>query len=345
MSDNDAQNTLHGVDIGKILSSKGPIVQCVLLKAGSEQDDAKKPAENERIVLANLIDQVAVDTTPSQQGVAKALGGPFTFVGQYPDEGTVVMATRLGTVDIANGSLRQLKSHCAEAGIDTSKMLEKQDLVTALKKAQGPLNTHPLQPPLDDLVVHGDLLLMRVAETNEEQAEVMPSEEFFLDYTRDEYLTFAARTDVVAPEAPVEEEEEEDYQEGEDGDEDYNLADDDDVEDDEEGMQAAAAMNLILGEVIKEFRERNGRGPDTQELLELRSQVASKLGMETKTLEEIEKEEASKKREASTEATSDTPNKRVKFTAEHKSPESVIESPLAAADDTNETVQEAEASS
>ena len=222
MSDNDAQNTLHGVDIGKILSSKGPIVQCVLLKAGSEQEDAKKPAENERIVLANLIDQVAVDTTPSQQGVAKALGGPFTFVGQYPDEGTVVMATRLGTVEIANGSLRQLKSHCAEAGIDTSKMLEKQDLMTALKKAQGPLNTHQLQPPLDDLVEHGDLLLMRVAETNEEQAEVMPSEEFFLDYTRDEYLTLAARTDVVAPEAPVEEEEEEeeDYQEGEDGDED-----------------------------------------------------------------------------------------------------------------------------
>jgi hypothetical protein len=39
-------------------------------------------------------------------------------------------------------------------------------------------------------------------------------------------------------------------------------------------------LNLILGEVIKSFRIENNRGPDSEELLDLRRQVAEKLGLE-----------------------------------------------------------------
>lgn len=38
-------------------------------------------------------------------------------------------------------------------------------------------------------------------------------------------------------------------------------------------------MNLILGQIIKRFREENGRGPGTEELLTMRSALAEKLGI------------------------------------------------------------------
>ncbi len=91
-------NGLEGVDIAKIMSSSGPVVKCVLLKhmANSGRDTkphaSPKAAEDDghphkRPVLTELIEEVSVDTTTSKNQVQAVLGGPFIFLGQYPDEG------------------------------------------------------------------------------------------------------------------------------------------------------------------------------------------------------------------------------------------------------------------
>ena len=165
---------------------------------------AKDGTAKKEVPLQHLIEEIEIDTTPRKSMVFKVLGGDFTFLGQYEEEGTMVMIRRPDW----------------ESEGSTEDAL--------------PVNPHPLQPPLHRVEVRGDLLL-RVAETeeeldcadNEEKEEdgkksedgseddaaeggdggakkaavhVPTNNEFFLDYTREEYLTFAARTDIVAEE-------------------------------------------------------------------------------------------------------------------------------------------------
>ena len=326
---------LSGKDIGDVLSAKGPVVKCVLLRhmrldgkdtkphptssvAHAVADHLKTSEDQHRPVLTELIEEVSVDTTPSNNQIAQVLGGPFTFVGQFPTEGTVVMARKQLDMDaatLAEQSIHTLRELCKEWDIDTSKMVEKTELVQALLDAapELPINPHRLQPPLEGLVIRGDLLLLKVAETPEEADEdpekeihVMSNEEFFLDYTKEEYVAFATRTDVVAPPSPsTSEDEEAGDEDEEDEDADYVLGEEDEEE-------RSAMLNLILGEVIKHFREENGRGPDTRELLELRSQVAEKLGVEVASFDQINDTPEGKKRSA-LEAPSSPSPKKVKF--------------------------------
>lgn len=51
-------------------------------------------------------------------------------------------------------------------------------------------------------------------------------------------------------------------------------------------------MNLIMAQVLRRFHDENGRGPNTQELLELRSALAQKLGVEVPEIEDDAAEEA-----------------------------------------------------
>ena len=204
-----------------------------------------------------------------------------------------------------------------------------------------PVNGHALQPPLDRVEVRGDVLLMRVAETEEvldldndgggvegggrdyekevqdaqgddeeiagekpaaasakpdgdgedtKEVRVPTNDEFFLDYTRAEYLSFASRTDVVAPaifdgldddsdgeEAGSDEE----GSEGEEGEEaDDSDGDFDPSEEVDDEAASVGVMNMILGHLLRKFREENGRGPDSLELLEMRKALADKLGVE-----------------------------------------------------------------
>ncbi|KAL7524220.1 hypothetical protein ACHAWF_000867, partial [Thalassiosira exigua] len=159
------------------------------------------------VPLRHLIDEVRVDTTPRKSAVAKLLGGDFTFLGQYEEEGIVVMARRPDWEDDDDDGAP-------------------------------PPNPHRLQPPLDDAGVRGDVLLMRVAETEEEldrddgakaeaktkagspEVHVPTNDEFFLDYTKEEYLAFAARTDIVAKETEESSSEEEESEEEEEEEED-----------------------------------------------------------------------------------------------------------------------------
>jgi hypothetical protein len=220
-------NILHDIDIGRILKEEGKIVKCVLLKhIRDDGKDAKPPhattTQNKRVVLTDLIQEIELDTTPSKSQVAHVLGGPFTFLGQYADEGTIVMCRRPMLPD-DDATVLQLLQRCHDFGISTDSVTEKQQLMDLLEQGRLPVNPHVLQPPFDKDRVEGDILILRVADTEDDEQP----EEFFLDYTKDEYVAFASRTDVVAPELPVHESSEEESEEEEDN------ADDD--EEDNEG--------------------------------------------------------------------------------------------------------------
>ena len=51
-------------------------------------------AAKKEVPLQHLIEAIEVDTTPRKSMVAKILGGEFTFLGQYEEEGTMIMIRR-----------------------------------------------------------------------------------------------------------------------------------------------------------------------------------------------------------------------------------------------------------
>ena len=305
---------ISGEDIQKILHSTGPIIKCVLLRTADNDDDAKKPAakeEGEKIILKHLIDEIEVDTTPKKSMVQQVLGGPITFLGQYEDEGLVLVCRRPETLDSSVG-----------------------------------WNPHKLQPPFQDTQVQGNILVMRVADEEEKMEHeedgsdkpvVNTNDNFFLDFTKDDYIQFALRDDVEPPQFEEQEEEEGGEEDGEenDGDEDEDeeeiVAEDDDDEGEDDEEAQVAMMNLIMGQVLKQFHEENGRGPDTRELLELRSALAQKIGVTVPEVEGVDddaddgdaKPSPSTKRNAEDEGkdeegdgSDDHEAKRVKFSQE-----------------------------
>ena len=459
---------VEGMDIAEVLTSAGPVVKCVILRAttsdkngdtnehGCSDDNdnvAKKSTASEsvdkeasngtavvaeenpesklqherqqhgKVVLEHLIDEVEIDTTPSKSMVSTFLGGPFTFLGQYEEEGIVLMVRSLpdevielriqerddDAADAASSSMTsllkekkmsELKVLCQQLDIDMAGMLEKSDVVKAIESKIPPLNPHVLQPPLNQASVCGDIVCMKVAETNEEldniddddieieleeededvekeneegneeadkaksdeagdetdetndaersqpeessamtKLHVPSNDEFFLNYTKEEYIIFASRTDIKEEGQDIENAEEvkegkekageeetgskdgdnNDDEEGdgsfddddpanqeeeEDGDEPVDRGDDgayvmggDETIDDED---KGAMFNLVMNEVLRQYREENGRGPNTQELLELRSTIAKELDVEVAHIEDSDwdkkaKETTSKK--------------------------------------------------
>lgn len=304
-------------------------------EAAADSADAKKDSESnvvtqedntpaiearDEVPLSDLIEELTIDTTPRKSQVAKLLGGDFTFLGQYESEGIMVMVRRPHWDYDSDG-----------------------DIVNANDEEIPPLNPHKLHPPFNDVEVRGDILLMRVAETKEELDEeenggdvdgqehleesgdstsenettttqatateihVPTNDEFFLDYTKEEYLKFAARTDIVWEEPERDDEEESEDEELELGamkllngfsaaaaadhddenDENYDPeaeADSDEEYDSEEHQ--VGMMNLILGQILRKFHEENGRGPNTLELLDMRKALADKLGVDVPEVDE-----------------------------------------------------------
>ena len=299
------------VDIAGMLQSQGPVIKCVLLKADTKDHPHKKAIElatnsNKRSVLTHLIEQMDVDTTPKRSMVQQILGGTFTFLGQYEDEGIVLM-------------IRKVDS-------DEDHSL--------------PLNSHVLQPPLQEAIVWGDILVMKVAATNEDVSDeeanegndkelvtVLKNDEFFLDYTKEDYIAFAQRTDVVAPEPNIEHEEEDEEQSLEEQVEDSAEEDirnnteeenakgdgddewDSDNGDDEEEESRTAMMNLVMRQILRRFHDENGQGPNTQELLDLRSAVAEKMGVHLPDIVEANwDEKAIKRKHEEMEINDNVPN-------------------------------------
>ncbi len=351
--------SIGATDIREVMKSQGPIVNTVILRcrpsASSSEEDSKPAAiekkeesnedaeasTTERVILKDLIEEMKIDTTPSKSKVSEVLGGPFTFLGQYEDEGIVLMIRNFpddleadlneifeqeeedseDKADFSfaeqlskNFNIKALKAVCFQRDIETDTMTEKRELVQALvdyQKNLPPFNEHQLQPPLHNVRVRGDIVVMKVAETEEEldkddnddagkdeskeaQAPSVPSnDEFFLDYSKEAYIKFASRTDI--PEHDIEtehsdeeEEEEEEEEEGESseakmpgGDNGEGEGDDEEVDLEEINEDDKSAMlNLVMNEVLRQFREENGRGPNTAELLDLRANIAKELGVE-----------------------------------------------------------------
>lgn len=345
MNDTSAEthvpNPLDSKDIAKVLSSDGPVVKCVLLKAprppgngdtkpsaNSTDGESSPPSDNDkdgetptpptpRVILKDLMEEIEVDTTPSKSMVSQVLGGPFTFLGQYEDEGIVLMIRKL-PIDLDAEELADLKPSllrdlCKDRDISMDNMLEKSDLIKALtdwsKRADPPFNPHQLQPPLHNERVRGDILVLKVAETKEEldsedaptHMEIPSNDEFFLNYRLDEYIQFASRTDIPEFEVKSDEDGEGSADEDEEGDEAPEAAAGED-DDDEEGLpirpgdeeelddeDKAAMFNLVMNEVLRQYREEHGRGPDTKELLEMRATIAKELDVK---VAEIDAEQA-----------------------------------------------------
>jgi hypothetical protein len=344
IAETNHNNPLEGAAIAKVLSSEGPIVKCVVLRASPEScttDGDKKPSaksDNEdsvRQVLPDLIDEIEIDTTPSKSMVAQTLGGSFTFLGQYEEEGVVLMmrdipedAVALDMEELAAEKLAKLRSMCQEREIDMEGMLEKPDLVNALVKDSQlpPINPHSLQPPLHKALVRGDIVILKVAETKEELDEetdteepeiTAPSnEEFFLSYTKSQYIAFASRTDIeehdVEPEKAGECEEEEKDASDEEADkeesEPYQLGQEEEEIDDED---KSAMFNLVMNEVLRQYRDEHGRGPHTHELLELRATIAKELDVKISEIEIVDWNEKAKK-------ISKNPGRRISFGGKDK---------------------------
>eukprot|EP00558_Chaetoceros_sp_UNC1202_P008008 CAMPEP_0197252602 /NCGR_PEP_ID=MMETSP1429-20130617/62070_1 /TAXON_ID=49237 /ORGANISM="Chaetoceros sp., Strain UNC1202" /LENGTH=253 /DNA_ID=CAMNT_0042715029 /DNA_START=12 /DNA_END=773 /DNA_ORIENTATION=+ len=152
-------------------------------------------------------------------------------------------------------------------------------------------------------------------------AKILTNEEFFLDYTKDEYIQFASRTDILPPEPTQDAEEEEneasEQESDEEEEEEYNVeSDEDDMEDEEECQ--IGMMNLILAQILKRFREENGRGPNTEELLAMRSALAEKLGIDESIINNPSSpsagDESKKRRADDSNDGCSIREKRVKFT-------------------------------
>jgi hypothetical protein len=194
-------SSLSGEQIAQVLRSSGPVVSCVLLRSkqqpnaasddsskigrhdgiprhdenSQESHDSTKEEEEEATVgekriLEELVEEIQIDTTPKKQMVSQVLGGPFTFLGQYEDEGIVVIVRKYdqdGTFGNDNDE---------DEGEEEENEL--------------PLNPHILQPPLHNVQVRGDILLMRVAaveegEDKEDDDEVHLQEDTNDDENRD----------------------------------------------------------------------------------------------------------------------------------------------------------------
>lgn len=185
-----------------------------------------------------------------------------------------------------------------------------------------PNNPHVLPPPLNPGLINGDILLMRVSPAEDEDEESLgddnveeentktglssaahkagqsnsqDSDDFFQDFTCEEYLDFVERSAneplAVVVDQTGEEEEgsleqvEDTYHHSDEGWQDFEDDDEDDEEDGnyvafDEEEEKVGMMNLIMGQILRKFREEHGRGPDTKELLQMRQALAMKLGVD-----------------------------------------------------------------
>jgi len=217
------------------------------------QDKQSTPQVNSDYKLAHLVSQISINTAPKERAVEKTLGGPFTFLGQYEDLGIIAIALKTAEEDMSN--------------VKNSESNE-----------SSPANEHVLQPPLHEIKgITGDILLMKV-----KHEEADEETEFFLDLTREEYLEFASRTDIVATVATKEKDDDIVMENEEDEDDEEEMEEYDGEEDSEDEEVGEAEMfETIMGHIVQRFVAQNGRDPDAAELLTMRRALTQKLGQET----------------------------------------------------------------
>lgn len=233
-------------------------MKCVLLhhsetKEGTKQSAEPQAKKNSDYELAHLVSQISINTSPKEQAVEKTLGGPFTFIGQYEEQGIIAMALRPESI-----------SESAKSP---------------------PANEHVLQPPLHDVKgIVGDILLMKVRSDEADE-----DTEFFLDLTREEYIDFASRTDIVAPEEKSDGEDETEGENGEEEELEEEYEGEDDSDDEE--VEEAEMFETIMGHLVSRFEQQHGRAPNAAELLHMRQALAQKLGEDVALISDEEDQE------------------------------------------------------
>lgn len=222
------------------------------------------------------IREVEVDTTPKVRAVQKLLGGPITFLGQYESEGTVIIAP---------------SGH-----------------------ENGSCNDHKLQPPLHNVKVKGDILVMKVAEEGAEGS-------FFLDYSKAEYETFAAKDiaefevkanpdlgkelllvkgDVTTAES--------------DDDDEHSVEDDVSVEGESDSDDDDAANDMIemfMKQMMEKFKSMHGRDPTEEEMKHIAEALQAKFGISVDEDDEDDEEEEDEKDGFDSKSPADLPAKSV----------------------------------
>jgi len=287
--------------------------------------------------LEHLVEQIEIDTTPKERAVARLLtgsdSGQITFLGQYEDEGIVVIAAKdysetaklnphtmpppLHKLPPVRGDILLVRVRPnddleeeeeapddysdSDAEDESEALADQNDLQSSsICIAHITLPVCPAQVMTDALASSG-LSDGQLAESdeNKENDVVFSSAQthgsnnptvavegsvqddqprveatFFQDYTKAEYLTFIKRTDYSEEHDPLKCEDDADEQD--DG--DYDPEDDSDNLLEEESPMAM--FHMVLGHLMRQFQELNGRGPGSMELLRMRALLAERMGVE-----------------------------------------------------------------
>ena len=98
--------------------------------------------------------------------------------------------------------------------------------------------------------------------------KVMPNDEFFLSYTKAEYLKFLA-----APECRSDDDDDNTGEADNENDEEFSLAAAA-MEEMTEEEEKSAMLHIVMSELLRKFREENERGANSREVLEIRGTFA-----------------------------------------------------------------------
>ena len=192
------------------------------------------------LLVSGEMQELTIDMSPKLKKVHETLKGSVTFLGQWES---------LECMLIINDALQK-------------------------KAKTSTKNNHTLQPPFQNAVVYGDILVTKSDE------EGIP-----LDFTLSEYKNFQK---LDLPEWEV----------SEDDDDDEEEVDNDDVDDDEADAAAEAEFIEALKIKLKDaFKDSNGRSPSKTELEDLTASLMKKMGGEDAGDEDEEEEDEEEEEE------------------------------------------------
>jgi hypothetical protein len=241
-------STVEGVEIpamsaemlSEMLSSEGPIVKAVVLRATGEAEE------------------LSFDSTPAKNEASMILGGSATFVGQFPAVNVIVMRLRDA------GSATPVSKHSAA-------------LAPPLHALEAPVRGDMLLVRMDDEGEPADFTLseytaFKASDHSEALADYAASEKAEAEAKAAEEAKAAAGDG-----EEVDDEEEEEEEEEEDGeyDEDEEEDDDDDDEGDLSPEQEALLMRVIGG-----FQSEHGREPTQDEVVEIMGKLNALMQMQ-----------------------------------------------------------------
>ena len=159
-------------------------------------------------------------------------------------------------------------------------------------------NPHKLQPPFHQAEVRGPIVLTRSGENGEP-----------LDFTLSEYKEFQKlkieEFTVSMEDLDEQDEEEDDNEEEEESEGDYDPENEEEDDEDDDGFDGF--IDMLLGRVVQQFIEKQGREPDAAELKDLEDALRLKLGGGA-PVEDDEEEQEEQEEEETKEDTTITNN-------------------------------------